>query len=241
MNLISQTSKKRSPVEAFALFLLALGAIGAGVYIVHDRRASTQLAETNNEWSLVARSISSGDHLIGDASAPIHVIAYSSISCPSCRVFFERQVPKLQAAFGDRIVIAYRHNPIPSLPNAAIQEEASECVYLAGGNEAFWRFVRLLFPVARESYAASPPFLADIARKAGVSPDSFTDCLATGAGEERVRLDKQEAAVGGLTVDPSFLVKSEHRAVIVKGLFYSQVYAGVEYLLEAEREIEARQ
>ena len=240
MNLISRTIKKLSLVEAFAIFLLALSVIGISVYIIHDRRATSQLAETDSEWSLVARAITADDHLLGNADAPIHVIAYSSISCPSCRTFFELQAPKLEAAFGDRIAIAYRHNPIPSLPNAEIQEAASECVYLAGGNEAFWRFVHLLFPVARQSSAANPSFLADVAREAGVTPEAVTTCLENGTGAARLRPDKQEAAVGGLTVDPSFLIKSKHRAVIVKGLFYSQLYAGIEYLLDAEEEIEAR-
>lgn len=241
MNRILRAIKRLSPVGAFALFLLVLGVIGASVYASNAQRASTQLAQTDSEWSLVARPVTSDDHVLGALSAPIQVIAYSSISCPSCRTFFESQVPKLQAAFGNRIVIAYRHNPIPSLPNAEIQEEASECVYLAGGNEAFWRFVHLLFPVAREPAAANADYLGDVARQAGVSAQSFTTCLTTGAGAKRVLADKQEAAIGGLTVDPSFLLKSAHRSVIVKGLFYAQMYAGIEYLINAEEEINARQ
>jgi len=239
MNRISR-AKRFSPIAAFWLFLVVAGIVVLVVYLVNERGAAGQYAETKREWSLIGRAVSAEDHVIGDPAALVEVIVYSSISCSNCRIFFERDLPRLQAAFGDALVIAYRHNPIPELPNAQIQEEASECVYRQGGNEAFWRFVRALFPHARSAGATDVGYLANVAAQAGVSAEAFTACIAAGGGAERVRVDAQEAAVGGLNIDPSFLLKSPNRAIVVKGNYYSQIYAGIEYLLNAEGEIADR-
>jgi len=234
MHLTSQVRKRATPLRVFGLFIFISILVTGIAYGVQLRRAATQYAATATEWSLIARPVTDQDHTIGDLSAPVQIIVYSSIACPWCRKFFEDQVPQLRAAFGEQIVIAYRHNPVPSVPQAQIQEPASECVYQQGGNDAFWRFVNTLFPVARDPGATDIGFLRDIAADAGVSAADFVACMSAGAGIPRVEQDKQEAAVGGLTVDPSFLLKSAHRALVIKGDRYSQIYASIQYLIEVE-------
>jgi len=238
MHLISLVRREATPIRVFLLTLLVVGFLAVGIYVTNERRATEQHARTNTEWSLIARPITANDHTIGPLSAPIQVIVYSSISCSYCRILFEKQVPRLQTAFGDQIVIAYRHNPVPSLPNAKVQEPASECVFQVGGNDAFWKFVHTLFPQAGRSEAADHDFLAGIAEQSGVSRSSFLACMQSRSGEARVFKDKQEAAIGGLTIDPSILLKSPHRALIIKGDYYSRIYAGIEYLIDAESQIE---
>jgi len=237
MNPIFRVLKSLSPPETFGLFLLALGIVSFGWYFINEQRVAEQYSKTATEWSLIGRPVTAKDHTIGSVSAPIQVIVYSSIACKYCRTFFERDVPRLQAAFGDKIVIAYRHNPVPAVPNAQIQEPASECVYQLGGNDAFWRFVYLLFPQAQRADATGLNFLGNIAVQAGVSAKDFATCMGEDGGTVRVRQDSQEAAVGGLNIDPSFLLKSAHRALVVKGNYYSQVYTGIQYLLDAEAQM----
>jgi protein-disulfide isomerase len=217
--------------------IIALAAATVAIfYRVNDARSTAQRVRTDTDWSLIARAVSPSDHTLGDLAAPVQVIVYSSIACPFCRTFFETQAPKLKEAFGDRLVIAYRHNPIPAVPNAAVQEPAAECVYNAGGNEAFWQFVWALFPHAGEASATDPEYLASVAVTAGVSKDAFLSCMRIGGGDARVAADKREAAIGGLTVDPSFLIKSAHRAIVIKRDYYSQIYASIEYLLNIEEQ-----
>lgn len=231
---ISHRIKRIPPLGWFALFTVVAATIAGIAYGVASLRVTSQQAMTDTEWSLVARSVTASDHTIGPVTAPVQVIVYSSISCPFCRTFFTTQVPKLQAAFGDRVVIAYRHNPIPVLPNAGAQEEAAECAYRVGGNDAFWRFVNALFPSAGEAGAADTAYLAGIASQVGIAKGDFLACMAAGQGKARVQEDKQEAVIGGLTTDPSFLIKSAHRALVIKRDYYSQIYASIQYLLDTE-------
>lgn len=234
MRRIFPAIKRLTPLRAFGIFLAVVAVVVAALYVVNQSLVAAQQQRTDASWSLIARPISADDHLIGNSSAPIEIIAYSSLACRYCAQFFETQVPRLQAAFGDKIVIAYRHNPIPQLPSAAIQEPASECVYQLGGSDAFWRFAKLLFPASDEPRAAEVPYLATLASQAGVSATGFSACMQAGQGEARVKQDRQEAAIAGMTIDPSILLKSPHRALVLFGDSYSQIYASIQYLLSAE-------
>jgi protein-disulfide isomerase len=232
----------KTPLGAFTVFLVAALAVTVIVYLSNESRAKTERATTDQSWSLVARPVTADDHLVGTTTAEIQIIAYSSIACPSCAVLFNRQVPRLQAAFGtSTLVFAYRHNPIPEVPNAQVQEPAAECVYQLGGNDAFWKFAHLLFPVARDADTTDVSHLGGLAAEAGVSESDFTACMAAGRGQARVNQDKREAAVAGMTVDPSLLLKSPHRALILSGNYYNQIYTAIAYLLTVEQQIAAQQ
>jgi protein-disulfide isomerase len=219
---------------AFGLFLLVACTLLLTVRAATNSRAENDHNKTDKDWALIARGISADEPHIGSTTAPVQVIVYSSIACPTCRLFFTEQVGQLQIDFGDAVVFAYRHNPIPQLPSAQIQEPAAECVYQLGGNDAFWAFVRSLFPVAREARAVDPTYLGALASEAGVLPKDFSACLAESNGAAAVARDRQEAAIAGMSVDPSFLLKSAHRAVVIYGDRYSQIHATIRYLLDTE-------
>jgi hypothetical protein len=55
--------------------------------------------------------------------------------------------------------------------------------------------------------------------------------METGAGKARVEKDALEASVAGVSQDPSILLKSSTRALIVNGDYYSQLVTGIQYLL----------
>ena len=234
MSLILLRNKRLPPLTVLGLGTFAALCIAGSWYVWNEHAASRQHAATDKGWSLIARPITENDHLIGDVHAPIQVIVYSSISCSYCRTFFTVQLAKLQNAFPGKLVFAYRHNPIPQLPNAKIQEPAAECVYLAGGEEAFWRFVRELFPDAQSMQSVQPGYLQRVAQDAGVTGADFNRCMQQGNGKARVEQDAQEAAVGGLNSDPSFLIKTQHRALIIYGDYYSQVFTAIQTLASSE-------
>lgn len=206
-------------------------------YVLNENVVAVQHTKTDTESSLIARSITNEDHTIGDLSAPIQMIVYSEFDCQYCKSFYETTMPKLKARFGNNIVVAYRHFPLASHPNTQIKEEASECVYLKGGNDAFWKFTKKMFSAPQDRIMDAES-LAVISLESGVSKELFISCMNNGEGKSRVLKDKLEGSIAGVYQTPSILLKSKHRALIVGGNYYSQLSAGIVYLLDTNMQID---
>jgi len=230
-------------VGAATALWITLGAtllIIASVIVLNERKAAENYARTDSEWSLIVRPITSDDHTIGDISAPIQLIVYADFQCRYCGSFFNKTMQRLQAEYGNKIAFAFRHLPLPDQPQAEIEGEASECVYQVGGDTAFWKFAHEMYSIPNFYKGIDLLTLPNIAQKAGADGDAYNACMKAGKGKERVAKDKLEGSVAGLDITPSTVLKSEHRAVIVKGDYYAQLTAAIDYLLETNAQIEDR-
>ncbi len=88
-----------------------------------------------------------GDHILGNANAPIVIVEYSDSDCPYCQKFHEimRQVKN---NYGDKVAWVYRHYPLDGLhPKARMEAEASECVAKLSNNETFWKYLDAMFTI----------------------------------------------------------------------------------------------
>mgnify|MGYP003394862698 CR=1 FL=1 len=244
MNLIlrlrraNRNLSKRNKLVLFSivLFLICLCLF----FILHERAVSDQFKATNDDWSLIGRGISVRDHTIGDVDAPIQIIVYADFECKYCAKLFNVDIPKLQTEFGDQVVFAYRHFPLPIYPGSQREAEASECVYGQGDNASFWKFAKSMFALPTTVKRSDDGVLTGIAVSSGVTAQAFDLCMKEGKGKERVAEDKVEGSIAGMSTTPSLLLKSKHRAFIIRGAYYSQMYTGVKYLLETNRQIENR-
>ena len=216
-----------------AAVLLVIGSV-----VYNEWKAAAAHARTDANWSLIVPAISASDHTIGNVDAPIQVIVYADYQCAFCGRFFRDTQFRLQEEFGDKIVIAYRHLPIINSEKSAVEAEASECVYQLGGNEAFWRFTRAMFadPDSQKSFDVST--LPEIAISAGVERSDYEECMAEGRGKDPVERDLMQGSIAGLNLTPSIVLKSQYRALIVKGDYPAQLSAGISYLLKTNDEIE---
>lgn len=237
MHRISKTISVFARVHSvllIALCALCLGAFVFAMIFLHERNVARDHADTDNQWSLIARPITSRDHVIGDVSAPVQLVVYADFQCRYCGDFFKSVVPRLQKQFGDKIVFAFRHLPLSGQPQAEPEADASECVYQLGGNTAFWKFAYEMYDIPGFYEGIDLSRLPDLAEKAGVDRSQFIACEQAGGGKARVAQDKIEGSIAGLNITPSTILKSAHRALTVKDDYYAPLAAGVSYLLQAE-------
>lgn len=135
-----------------------------------------------------------GEHMRGDAAAPITIIEYADFQCPFCARYHET----LKAAVDeDRTVRwVYRHLPLPSIhPMAVAAAEAAEC---ASDQGRFWEYADLLY--ARRSLDAGA--LAAIAEQLGLDDGRFGRCFESGRHRSRVAADAEAFAEGHLEGTP---------------------------------------
>jgi len=83
-----------------------------------------------------------GDHIIGNPEAPIMVIEYSDLECPYCKRFGATMKEVIAESNGN-VAWVYRHWVVHqnALPKAA----AAECVAKLKGEDAFWKYIDLVF------------------------------------------------------------------------------------------------
>lgn len=86
--------------------------------------------------------VTSADHVLGTADAPVDVVEYGDFECPNCKQAAPA-VKLLLGHFAGRIRFVYRHFPLEEVhPHALRAAEAAEC---AGAQGKFWPMHDALF------------------------------------------------------------------------------------------------
>lgn len=83
-----------------------------------------------------------GDHVLGSANATVKVIEYSDLECPYCKSFHATMKQVVSESNGS-VSWVYRHWPIHA--GSLDKLVAAECVSTIKGNDAFWKYVELIF------------------------------------------------------------------------------------------------
>lgn len=81
---------------------------------------------------------------LGDQNAKVTIIEFSDFECPFCRRFFTDTFPQIKKDYIDagKVVMYYRHYPLPFHPLAQPFAVASECANEQG---KFWEFHDKIF------------------------------------------------------------------------------------------------
>lgn len=108
-----------------------------------DPKAHTDPAPQAEELTLRdSELIPVGDSpILGDAQAPITVVAFSDFQCPFCRRSVET-LYQLQAAYPDEVRVVFKHYPLPMHQQAPA---AARAAIAAGEQGQFWQMHDWLF------------------------------------------------------------------------------------------------
>lgn len=81
---------------------------------------------------------------LGDINARVTIVEFSDFECPFCRRYFTDTFPQLKKEYIDtgKVVMYYRHYPLPFHPLAQPFAVASEC---ANEQDKFWEFHDKIF------------------------------------------------------------------------------------------------
>lgn len=230
---MKRTSQQHEPAKYLHLVVLAalvLGILITGIIVSNEVAVRTQHEKTDKSWSLVVRAVSADDRTIGPVSAPVQLVVYADLSCEYCKAFFERTFPKLRSLYGDSVVFAFRHKPLPRHPASRREAIAAECVYSQGGNGAFWKFITSVYQESDYQSGVSDARLKSLAVAQGISSGAYDRCVIDEVPAARVDQDALESAVAGVQVTPSIVVKSNTRATIISGNYFDSLKSAIEYV-----------
>ena len=149
-----------------------------------------------------------GDMAVGDPDAPVTVIEFFSLTCPSCERFHKQVYNRLKPEYVDAGRVRF---VVRDFPLNAPAFEAAVLAHCAG-RERYFTFIDVLFQTF-DDWAGSRDFndkLGQIGELGGVSRDQFADCLADQGLENSIF---QSIADGQAEYDvsgtPTLVVNSE--------------------------------
>ena len=98
--------------------------------------------KVTNAYAGEVPAINENDHILGNVNAPIKIIEYSDLECPYCKRFGDT-MKEIVAESDGKVAWVYRHWIIH--PGALSKTGAAECVAQLKGNDAFWKYIDLIF------------------------------------------------------------------------------------------------
>ena len=151
---------------------------------------------------------------IGEASAPVKVIEYSSLTCPHCATFHREGFAKFKSEFIDtgKVQITFKEFPLnqPAMDASQILRCMPEDKYVS--------FMNLLFQ-EQDKWAFDAnykEFLKQNAKLAGMSDAAFDECLANDALKAAIVGDMKAAGdTYKVQSTPSFVFNHSSENVLV--------------------------
>ncbi len=151
------------------------------------------------------RGIDKSDHYVGKLGAPIEMIIYDDMECPYC-LRHEETVKALQAKYGDKMVLTYRHFPLTSIHPSA--QKAAEAVECAGEQNKFFEMKDKIFGLNSEGKLGVEGFKA-AAVELKLNTGKFNACLDNGDMADVVAKSAQEGLSVGVTGTPGNFVNGQ--------------------------------
>ena len=189
--------------------VVAVAAIVAGVYYGTRPPAAGQppvaVAAAPNKAALLG--VQPGDHVMGDAKAPITLIEYASFTCPHCAHFHTQILPEIKKKWIDtgKVKLIYRDFPLDQV--AAKAAQIAECT----PNDRYFGVIDLIFR-GQPTWATSSDPIAELAkplRIAGMGENEIKACLANEAKANEVVADFKGGETLGVNSTPTLFIDGQ--------------------------------
>ncbi len=170
--------------------------------------------------SALVRPVSASDHILGNPTAPVTIVAYTDFECTFCKNFHETLLQIItNGGTTGNVAWVYREFPLSEIhPNALSHARAAECIAKVGGNIAYWKFVDALY----RKQPVNPLHYGEIASEIGISNSDFATCYADAATtvDLRIMTDRQNALDIGAEGTPySLILVAGKPPVVMNGAY----------------------
>jgi len=149
-----------------------------------------------------ALGLRADDPVRGNPKAPVTLVVFSDFQCPYCGKV-EPALTEVEKAYGDKVRVVWKHQPLPMHPQAIPAAEAAEAAREQG---KFWPMHDKLFENQRQ---LSDAVYAQLARDVGLDVAKFDAARKSGRGRARIQEDQAIAGRVGVDGTPTLFVNGE--------------------------------
>lgn len=176
---------------------------GVGVWTVATRSSGAGAAPARAEFKIPTEPlVLDGAATQGSPTAPVAMVIFSDFECPFCARLAVDTLPTLHQQYvaTGKLLIAFRHMPIPKHKNALVAAVTSVC---ANNKGKFWEFHDAIFSQQSKldvEWLRTPPV------DTGYEGTQLLDCINTKEVVAQVESDKALAGSLGITGTPMVLI-----------------------------------
>ncbi len=144
-----------------------------------QKKQAQNEAVQNSNTEIIIDSLK--DHIRWNKDAQITLVEYSDFECPFCKRFHPTAL-KIFEDYKWKVNWVYRHFPLWfHNPLATKQAEWAECVAEVAWNDAFWKFVDLVYETTTSNWRwMKIEKLTDLAEQSWSDRSKFQQCLDSG-------------------------------------------------------------
>ncbi len=142
------------------------------------------------------------DPAIGGQKAPVTLVLFSDFQCPYCSRL-EPTLKQVESAYGDKVRIVWKHQPLPFHPNAMPAALAAEAAREQG---KFWPMHDKLF---ENQQALSDATYERAAKEIGLDVGRWKSAYESKKYQARVEEDRRLATSLGVNGTPTMFVNGE--------------------------------
>ncbi len=150
--------------------------------------------------SVLKAPVTSRDHIIGPAYAPVTVVEYGDYQCPYCAMAHPN-VKQLLRLRGDDVRLIFRHFPLTEVHPLALP--AAETAEFAGAYGQFWPMHDAIYSNSTE---LSLPLLMVLCAGLGLDSDKLQEALALGTYRPAIQAYFIGGVHSGVNGTPCFFV-----------------------------------
>lgn len=175
-----------------------------------------------------------GKPFLGNAQAPITIVAFTDYQCQYCSHFSNNTLPLLEQEYIETGQLKYVLLDLPYEKNHPLAKNAALATHCADEQQKFWPMHNLLFA---DQYRLDINSLNKKATLLGLNIETFQSCIKSGNYVNEINKDIQTAKSLGVQATPTFFfgfTSTEDDSVLVKGVITgSQPYETFQYFIKA--------
>ena len=142
------------------------------------------------------------DQIIGEASAPVTVIEYASLTCPHCGRWEKDVFPKIRSEFVEKGKVRFVFRDFPLDRSALKAAQLAHCT----GDFRFWGFLEVEFAnqAVWATHGDPTDELVKMAKLGGVPEEKARACMSDDKLAHTVTESRAEGEKAGVDSTPSF-------------------------------------
>lgn len=146
--------------------------------------------------------IPAGTATIGNINAKVVLVEFSDFQCPACRAY-QPTVDLINQKYGDRLLFAYRHFPLPQHQYSRLGAEAFEA---AGEQGKYWEMYDYLF-TNQDSLAQD--FILNAGAKVGIDQNKYQERVKANKFADKIQKDWEDGQSLGINGTPTFFLNGK--------------------------------
>jgi protein-disulfide isomerase len=163
----------------------------------------------SSERDVLRTIVTESQPSVGPVRAPVTIVEYADLQCPSCARMHEFLEKQLLPKYGDKVRIVFKEFPLPMHDWSSTAAIANECAYQISPSTFFDYRTRIFASQGAINVTNVRDQMLSLGEQAGVDRVKLAACIDSKASLPRVEKGLREGQVLGVSSTPTFFVNGK--------------------------------